>query len=67
MSEARPSGQIDDPSKLEPGREEVGQPLDGEESGKDQFAGQPDGARFQSEEIALQAAAQLEPVGVVEG
>src|SRR5262245_15054521 len=41
MNDAGPSGQIDDPAKLKPGSEEVGQPLDGEESWKDQLAGEP--------------------------
>src|SRR5262249_34212928 len=63
----RPSGQIDDPAQLKPGSEEVGQPPDREESRKDQLAGEPDGARFQSQEIALHPAAQLEAVGVIAG
>src|SRR5262245_64051957 len=66
MNEARPSGQIDDAAKLKPRSEEVGQPIDGEEAWKDQLAGEPDGARFHSQEIALHPAAQLEAVGVVE-
>src|SRR5262245_65849496 len=66
MNEARPSGKIGDSSKLKPGSEEVGQPLDRKESWKNQLAGQPDGARFQSQEISLHPAAQFESVGVVE-